>query len=235
LRRRATVYARGLVLDYKKAEKGNKARRQERPPWEPKLATLAGGAYKAWHDLWVGGQYNAFADKVAAFQIDLDLPEKSIDGILGSQTWASPRRDGRGNGRHGKPHLVEVGDHLHGRERRTHQARLQARHGQNVELPEDKSASEFNVILPSISQPLATCPRNTAALVLRERSYASLGEFVSESDIWAGKLEPAAVLQAWGSRDAYDLMRAGRKARPALRRQDAFIIPGKCGRIPRVL
>lgn len=201
-----------LVLDYKKAEKGNKAYAKSGPAWETKLATAAGGTYKALHDLWVGGQYNAFADKVASFQIDLGLPEKSIDGVLGSQTWA--RLAGIGEAMAGMENVVwsksENTCTVASEERMKRGYKLAT--GKAFELPEDKSASEFNVILQSINSRLLDVPaeyRGTGpagALV-----YAGLGEFVSESDIWAGKLDPGAVLQVWGSRDAYDLMRAGQK------------------------
>jgi hypothetical protein len=201
-----------LVLDYKKAEKGNKAYAKSGPAWETKLATAAGGTYKAWQDLWVSGQYNAFADKVASFQIDLGLPEKSIDGVLGSQTWA--RLAGIGEAMAGMENVIwsksENTCTVASEERIKRGYKLAT--GKAFELPEDKSASEFNVILQSINSRLLDVPaeyRGTGpagALV-----YAGLGEFVSESDIWAGKLQPGAVLQVWGSRDAYDLMRAGQK------------------------
>lgn len=55
------------------------------------------------------------------------------------------------------------------------------------------------------------CSAETDCKLAGALVYAGLGEFVSESDIWAGKLQPGAVLQVWGSRDAYDLMRAGQK------------------------
>ena len=201
-----------LVLDYKKAEKGNKAYAKSGPTWETKLATAASGTYKAWHDLWAGGQYNAFADKVASFQIDLGLPKKSIDGVLGPQTWA--RLAGIGEAMAGIEDVIwpksENTCTTASEERIKRGYKLAT--GKAFELPEDKSASEFNVILQSINSRLLDVPaeyRGTGpagALV-----YAGLGEFVSESDIWAGKLEPGAVLQVWGSRDAYDLMRAGQK------------------------
>jgi len=200
-----------LVLDYKKAEKGNKANAKNGPAWERKLATAAGGAYKAWHDLWVGGKHDAFADKVASFQIDIGLPEKSIDGILGAQTWA--RLAGIGEAMAGIEDVTwpksETTCTVASEERIKRGFKLAT--GKAFELPEDKSESDFHIILQSINSRLLDVPaeyRGTGpagAFV-----YAGVGKFVSEADIWAGRLEPGAVLQVWGHRGDYDLMRAGR-------------------------
>ena len=200
-----------LVLDYKKAEKGNKANAKNGPAWEHKLATVAGGKYKAWHDLWVGGQPNAFADKVASFQIDLGLPEKSVDGILGLQTWA--RIAGLGEamaGQEGVKWASSEGVCTNASEERIKRGYKLAT-GKDFGLPEDKNASHFSIILQSMNSLLLDVPEEyrgagaAGALV-----YAGLGEFVSEADIWAGKLEPGAVLQVWGYRKDYNLMRAAR-------------------------
>jgi Domain of unknown function (DUF4157) len=200
-----------LALDYKKAENGNKANAKNGPAWEKKLATAAGGAHKAWHDLWVAGQYNAFADQVASFQIDIGLPEKSVDGILGAQTWA--RLAGLGEAMAGIEEVTwpksETTCTVASEERIKRGYKLAT--GRTFELPEDKNASDFNVILQSINSRLLDVPEEyrgtgaAGALV-----YAGLGRFVSESDIWAGKLEPGAALQVWGNRKDFNLMRAGR-------------------------
>lgn len=200
-----------LVLDYKKAEKGNKANAKNGPAWEHKLATAAGGKYKAWNDFWAGGKYDAFADQVASFQIDLGLPEKSIDGILGAQTWA--RLAGLGEAMAGIEEVTwpksETTCTVASEERIKRGYKLAT--GRTFELPEDKNASDFNVILQSINGRLLDVPEEyrgtgaAGALV-----YAGMGKFVSESDIWAGKLEPGAAIQVWGNRKDFDLMHAGR-------------------------
>lgn len=200
-----------LKLDYNKAEKGNKANAKNGPAWEHKLATAAGGKYKAWSDLWVTGKLNAFADQVASFQIDVDVPEKSIDGILGPQTWA--RLAGLGEAMAGIEEVTwpksETTCTVASEERIKRGYKLAT--GRTFELPEDKNASDFNVILQSINSRLLDEPEEyrgtgaAGALV-----YAGLGKFVSEADIWAGKLEPGAAIQVWGNRKDFDLMRAGR-------------------------
>jgi hypothetical protein len=200
-----------LVLDYKKAEKGNKANAKNGPAWEKKLATAAGGAHKAWHDAWIAGQYDAFADHVASFQIDIGLPEKSVDGILGAKTWA--RLAGIGEAMAGIESVSpDVEDICTSATEERIKRGYQLAKGKTFELPEDKTKSEFNVVLQSIANRLLDVPEKyratgpAGALV-----YAGLGEFVSESDIWAGKLEPGAVIQVWNFRDDYDLMRVGEK------------------------
>lgn len=200
-----------LKLDYDKAEKGNKANAKNGPAWEHKLATAAGGKYKAWSDLWVSGKLNALADQVASFQIDVGVPEKSIDGVLGPQTWA--RLAGLGEAMAGIAEVTwpksENTCTVASEERIKRGYKLAT--GRTFELPEDKNASDFNVILQSINDRLLDMPEQyrgtgaAGALV-----YAGLGKFVSESDIWAGKLEPGAAIQVWGNRKDFDLMRAGR-------------------------
>jgi hypothetical protein len=201
-----------LTLDYKKAQKGNKANARSGPAWESKLATAAGGKYKAWHDLWVAKQFDTFADRVASFQIDSNLPEKSVDGILGAQTWA--RLAGIGEAMAGIEAVTwpkaETTCTLATEERITRGYKLAT--GRSFELPEDKTKSEFHVILESMANRLLDVPVEYRATgPAGAFVYAGLGEFVSESDIWAGKLQPGAVVQVWNFREDYDLMRIGQK------------------------
>jgi hypothetical protein len=39
--------------------------------------------------------------------------------------------------------------------------------------------------------------------------YSGQGTFVSEADIWAGKLQTGAAMQVWAYKDSYDLLRKG--------------------------
>jgi hypothetical protein len=199
-----------IKLDYKKAEGSNKTYAKRGPAWETKLATIAGGAYKAWHDLWSAGDYNGFADKVASYQIDLNLPEKQIDGVLGPGTW--PRIAGLGEAMAGIEDVIwpesEYTCTTASIERIKRGVKLAT--GEAFELPEDKTATEFNIIAQTYVSRMLDIPvgyRGTGpagALV-----YAGRGWLVPETDIWAGKLNPGAVLQVWGSRKDYELLRAG--------------------------
>jgi hypothetical protein len=209
-----------LTLDYKKAEKANKASAKGGPAWETKLATVSGGSYKTWHDLWSAGDYNAFADKVASYQIDLGLPEKEIDGVLGLGTWA--RIAGMGEAMAGIENVIwptsEYTCTTASIERIKRGAKLAT--GKVFELPEDKTASEFNIIAQSFTNRMLDIDLEyrgsgpAGALV-----YAGLGEFVPEADIWEGKLAPGAVLQVWGSREDYELLRAGEIGEGAKKRR----------------
>lgn len=209
-----------IKLDYKKAEQANKAYAKGGPAWEAKLATVAGGTYKAWHDLWSAGDYNAFADKVASYQIDLELPEKEIDGVLGPGTWA--RLAGMGEAMAGIEKVIwpasEYTCTTASIERIKRGAKIAT--GKVFELPEDKTASGFNIIAQSFTSRMLDIDLEyrgsgpAGALV-----YAGLGEFVPEADIWEGKLAPGAVLQVWGRREDYDLLRAGEIGEGAKKRR----------------
>ncbi len=199
-----------LKLDYKKAEKSNKTYAKTGPAWEAKLSTVAGGAYKAWHDLWSAGNYNGFADKVASYQIDLGLPEKNIDGVIGPGTWA--RIAGLGEAMAGITKVVwpesEYTCTTASVERIKRGVKLAT--GKVFELPEDKDISEFNIIAQTfVTRMLDIDLEYRGSGPAGALAYAGLGELVPEADIWAGKLEPGAVIQVWGSRKDYELLRAG--------------------------
>ena len=209
-----------LKIDYRRAERANKAYAKGGPAWESKLPTVAGGTYKAWHDLWSAGDHNAFADKVASYQIDLGLPEKDIDGVLGPGTWA--RIAGLGETMAGIEKVIwpesEYTCTTASVERIKRGVKLAT--GKVFELPEDATASEFNIIAQSITNRMLDIDVEyrgagpAGALV-----YAGLGGFVPEADIWAGKLKPGAVLQVWGSRKDYDLLRTGEIGEGAKKRR----------------
>lgn len=198
------------IGDYEKAKRDNLVFAKSGPAWEDKLATVSDGKYKDWHDLWVAGDYNQFALKVASFQSARGVQEDDIDGVLGPQTWAWIGGFGEAVASLEKVIWPESEDTctLAARERMFRGYRMAT--GETVEIPEDKSEKVASWILHSRSEHMKELPveyraAGSAGLAV----YLGLGEFVPESDIWKGKLKPGAVLQVWGSRKNYDLMRAG--------------------------
>ena len=214
------VFAR-LRLDYAKARKQNAAlSKLGALGWETKLATVAGGAYKDLADLWAKGEFDAFADAVASRQFDLNLPEKSIDGIIGPGTWA--RMAGLGEAMASiatvlSPEAQELC--YKGSEERLKRGYRMAT-GRGFELPEDATASEFNAILASMPgrmKDVALQYRGTGAA--GALVYAGLGEFVPQADIFKGGLRPGAAMQVWKHKNAYDLLRAGEITEKGRRRR----------------
>ncbi len=200
-----------IKIDYKKAERANKGYATSNSlGWESKLETVAGGTHKDWADLWEKGRYNEFADAVANFQSEQGWPKKRIDGILGLQTWAVI--GGLGEAIAGIRKVVwkksEDACTVAVEERIERGYKLAK--GEVFELPEDKTRDIFNVILQSIPSRMFDLDEKyrgtgpAGAMV-----YSGLGTFVSEADIWAGKLQPGAAIQVWGSKKDYDLLRAG--------------------------
>ena len=198
-------------LNYRTAERFNKSfARPNSLGWESKLETVSGGSYKSWADLWKAGQYDEFADAVAQFQSDSGFRKKDIDGILGLATW--PKIAGLGEAIAGIQDVQwassETTCTMATKERIVRGHKLAT--GKKFELPEDKSAQTFNIILQSMESRMADIDKEyrgtgaAGALV-----YAGLATFVNETAIWTGGLRPGAAMQVWGNRNAYHLMQAG--------------------------
>ncbi|MCX9012825.1 MAG: hypothetical protein OIN66_17125 [Candidatus Methanoperedens sp.] len=204
-----------ITINYKKAKKANQTYAQaDSLGWVEKLNAIAGGKFKAWADLWKEGKYDEFADAVAAYQMEHGIAKKDIDGILGLQTWATIGGLGEamaGIGRvywEKEGHKSEETCYLATEERIKRGHKLATE--KSFELPEDRTADIFNVILKSIpNRMLDVDSQYRGAGAAGALVYAGIGEFVSESDIWDGKLRPGATLQVWGYKNAYDLLQAG--------------------------
>jgi hypothetical protein len=197
-------------IDYAKARQRNTGYAAlESLGWGAKLETAAGGAYKDLAELWNKGQYDRFADEVAGRQFDTGLREPNIDGIIGPGTWS--RMAGLGEAMANI--AVQWKDsedvcYKASEERIKRGFRMAA--GRVFELPKDRSASVFDVIIatiPSRMKDIDQAYRGTGAA--GALVYAGLGTFVPEADIFGGGLQPGAAIQVWGHRDAYDLLRAG--------------------------
>lgn len=198
-------------LNYMLAKRHNKSfARPDSLGWEGKLGSVSGGAYKIWADLWNAGRYDDFADTVAQFQSASGFRKKDIDGVLGLGTWS--KIAGLGEAIAGIRDVrwasSETTCTMATRERIVRGYKLAT--GRTFELPEDRSAQTFKIILQSIESRMADIDKEyrgtgaAGALV-----YAGLATFVNETDIWAGGLRPGAAMQVWGHRNAYVLLQAG--------------------------
>ena len=174
--------------------------------WADKLDTVAGGKYRDLAALWSRREYHAFADAVAGLQVDLGMPERDIDGILGHATWS--RIAGLGEAMAAVPTVSMELCYQASEARLRRGYRLAA--GKAFGLPDDRSASIFQAILASFPNRMLDVDEDyrgtgaAGALV-----YAGLGSFVPQNEIWTGALRPGAALQVWSHKKAYDLLRAG--------------------------
>ncbi len=191
---------------------------------------MSGGAYKAWADLWAKKEYDAFADAVAEFQEKQGWPARSIDGVLGIKTWSII--GGLGEAIAGiRTVNWEKSDSVctMATKERIHRGhRLAA--GKGLELGKEE-LNTFNIILQSVpGRMLDVEERFRGAGAAGAMVYAGMGEFISEADIWAGKLKPGAVIQGWWNRADYDLLRAGEitegKKKRRLKDTDISLIAG---------
>lgn len=205
----ATERLERAIGDYEKAKRDNLYFARSGPAWETKLAEIRDGQYQSWHDLWAAGNYNRFALQVASFQSARGVPEDDIDGVLGPQTWAWVA--GVGEAVASIERVVwpesEGTCTLAARERMLRGYQMAT--GESVVIPEGKSEHMAHWILHSRTEHMKDLllefrATGSAGLAV----YLGLGEFVTEADIWAGKLKPGAVLQVWGSQKSYDSMRA---------------------------
>lgn len=198
-------------LNYSVAKKLNESyAKPDSLGWDNKLQTIPGDEYKDWPELWKTGKYDDFADKVAEFQKNNGFDEKEIDGILGLKTWS--KIAGLGEAIAGIQKVQwEVSENyctMATRERIMRGHMLA--YGKTFELPKDRSARNFDIILQSIVSRMADIDQEyrgtgaAGALV-----YAGLGTFVNEAGIWAGDLKPGAAIQVWADKRAYDLLQMG--------------------------
>ena len=196
-------------IDYSKAERDNK-KLAASIGWGTRLREIAGGAHASWADQWDAGAYAAFADLVYDFQISAGFAGKSVDGILGRNTWY--RIAGLGEA---MASITSVSQQKSAevcfeasRERisRGHQMAT----GKALTFPEGANASTYEIILATragkmLDVDLAYRGTGAAGALV----YLGLGTFVLEDHIWTGLLVPGAALQVWAHRASYDLLRTG--------------------------
>ena len=198
-------------LNYALAEKQNKSYGQvpsEAAPWGlgwvGKLATVAPDL----DALWRAGQANEFADAVAALQVKQGSKGKAVDGVLGPTTWS--RLAGLGEGMASLP-VVENTDGLcyMATQRRFEGGTARAT-GKKFKLPKGATKKTFDTIIATHAGKLMEIEEQYRATgAAGALVYSGQGTFVSETDIWAGKLQTGAALQVWAYKDSYDLLRKG--------------------------
>lgn len=180
--------------------------------WATKLATVANAPYNSWAELWDGEEYDEFAHQVAAYQISVGMPKRDVDGILGLKTWS--RIGGLGEAIAGIQTLtwrnLENLCTIATKERIWRGNKLTT--GEELRLSRVQE-SPFNTILQSRPELMSTLTgdkeqyRGTGAA--GAMVFIGLGTFVSEDDIWAGNLQPGAVMQGWWHEDDFNLLRLG--------------------------
>lgn len=198
-------------IDYARAKRQNEAyAKPDSLGWETKLGSIAGGAYRAWADLWAAAKHDEFADAIAEHQVLAGWSGRDVDGVLGPSTWA--RIAGLGEAMAGivgvtwpkSEELCYVASTerlKRGYERAT---------GAALELGGEEAATTFDLIISTRVDRMSDVDvayRGTGAA--GALVYAGLGTFVAEADIWTGGLRPGAAIQVWGLQASYDLLVAG--------------------------
>lgn len=197
----------GPRIDHAEANRAN-ARYAERL-WGERL-----GEYRPeWAELW-NDDRTAFAEAVAAFQVERGLRSRDVDGVLGPTTWAMLR-----------PFGESVVEHRQVSERARQICYEAARERLEVgyrrktreRLPiSGEQRGDFNTILRSVPVRLLQVDeryRGTGAA--GAMVYLGLAEFVDQEDIWTSRtLQPGAPLQVWGSRRGFERLRDGENVHP---------------------
>jgi hypothetical protein len=208
-------------INYRRAREQNGAYAGLRSlGWGAKLRTAAGGAYAALGELWEQGAHDRFADAVASRQFDLGVPEAQIDGIIGPGTWARMAGLGEAMANIDSVSSKYTQDLCYKASEERIKRGFRMASGRSFELPEDRSASVFNVIIASMvgrMRDVDEAYRGTGAA--GALVYAGLGTFVPEGDVFTGGLRPGAAIQVWRDRGAYELLRVGEVVEKGKRRR----------------
>jgi hypothetical protein len=198
-------------LDYAEAEKQNRiyaAPATEKAirglGWESKLAALAPDL----DALWKAGRYNEFADGVAALQVQQGQKGKAIDGQLGPGTWS--KLAGLGEAMASIPVVRDTDDLCYMATQRRFEGGTPRATGSAFKLPKGTDKKVFDAIIStSIKDIKLVEAKYRATGAAGALVYAGKGTFVSEADIWAGKLKPGAAMQVWHDKSAYELLVKG--------------------------
>ncbi len=198
-------------LDYTQAEQQN--RRYSQPTsdtalsalgWESKLAGVAPDL----DALWQQDDQHAFADAVAALQVSQGSKGKAVDGVLGPTTWS--RLAGLGEAMASIPAVENTDGLCYMATQRRLEGATQRATGKAFKLPKGTAKKDFDTIIATHAGRMKEIDEQyrgtgaAGALV-----YSGQGTFVSDADIWAGKLKAGAAMQVWRSKAAYELLRTG--------------------------
>lgn len=195
------------VIKYTTAKKYNQAYSAENSlGWATKLETINGGIYKPWWTQWQAANYNDFADLVYDYQDKNGIGDKP-DGVLGLTTWTHMTNLGEAVA--GIEKVNTLGDKLcYEASKYRLEKGYEAKAGEKLSFEAGKSEDTYEIIMKSAIGKMADVPleyRGTGAA--GAAVYAGVGTFVSEADIWAGKLQPGAMIQVWQETNAYDKLR----------------------------
>ena len=215
-------------LNYKEAERQNRLYAVPATEsaiwglgWDGKLAGVAADL----DALWKAGSYDAFADAVAALQVKQGAKGKAVDGILGPGTWS--KLAGLGEAMASIPVVKDTEGLCYMATQRRFEGGTPRATGSTFKLPKGAKRKVFDAIISTSIKDIklvdATYRATGAAGAL---VYSGRGTFVSEDDIWAGKLKPGAALQVWADKSAYELLVKGEatdaKGKPrAITKKDA--------------
>jgi hypothetical protein len=198
-------------LDYKVAETQN--RRYSEPTSETALSALGWGSKLAavapdLDALWQKNDQQAFADAVATLQAKQGSKGRAVDGVLGPTTWS--RLAGLGEGMASIAAVENTDGLCYMATQRRFEAGTQRATGKAFKRPKGTTKKDFDTIIATHAGKMMDIEEQyrgtgaAGALV-----YSGQGTFVSEADIWAGKLKAGAAMQVWRSKAAYDLLRTG--------------------------
>jgi hypothetical protein len=198
-------------IDYAEAEKQNKAYAAPATEtairglgWEGKLATVAPDL----DALWKAGKYNEFADAVAALQDKQGAKGKAVDGMLGPGTWS--KLAGLGEAMASIPVVKDTEGLCYMATQRRFEGGTPRATGSSFKLPKGSKTKVFDAIIStSIKDIKLVEEKYRATGAAGALVYAGKGTFVSEADIWAGKLKPGAAMQVWADKSAYELLVKG--------------------------
>lgn len=194
-------------IDHDRATRANE--RYAQRLWGERLADYR----PDWDALWETDRA-AFADAVAAFQVERGLRGDAVDGILGPSTWAMIRPFGESVVE--QPLVSE----------RARQVCVEAarqrlvggyRRKTGEQLPiSPAQRDDYRIILNSIPVRLLDVDEEYRATgAAGAMVYLGLADFVDEAAIWQDRaLQPGAPLQVWGSRDEFEQLRAGEDVSP---------------------
>jgi hypothetical protein len=190
-------------INYRRAQARNE-RAAKSLSWGTRLAEFK----PDWMSLWNTGNFNAFADAVAAFQVTQKF---NADGVLDSKTWDRIRPIGEVIAKQ----TVEWFDSkkvctIAAKERLTKGYKRST--GEPLIPKEERK--KVNYILQSFNlKSVDEVYRGTGAA--GALVYLGKGTFVDQSDIWTKKaLLPGAALQVWESKKRFEQLKKGDDIHP---------------------
>lgn len=191
-------------INHARAKRGN-TQNAAKLGWDARLAEFK----PSWAALWANDDFDAFADAVAAFQVELGLKGKAVDGVLGRFTWDRIRPIGEVIAKQQVSWPDSASVCTIAAEERLKKGFTRAT-GEKL-VPKEESET-FRIILQSIgSRMLEVDEQYRGTGAAGALVYLGKGEFVPQSDIWDKKaLKPGAAMQVWKKKSALENLRQGK-------------------------